>query len=67
MAPAAFGRRVCSGYSGPWLIGIAVKMGATKMDVDQVCAVHSTMSEELVTMRQPTRSLPALSAFAEAT
>lgn len=38
------------------LAGIAVKMGATKADFDRVCAVHPTMSEELVTMRNPTRS-----------
>ncbi len=38
------------------LAGIAVKMGATKAQFDQVCAVHPTMSEELVTMKSPTRS-----------
>lgn len=38
------------------LAGIAVKMGATKAQFDQVCAVHPTMSEELVTMKQPVRS-----------
>jgi glutathione reductase (NADPH) len=38
------------------LAGIAVKMGATKEDFDRVCAVHPTMSEELVTMRNPTRT-----------
>lgn len=38
------------------LAGIAVKMGATKEDFDRVCAVHPTMSEELVTMRSPVRS-----------
>ncbi len=37
------------------LAGIAVKMGATKEDFDRVCAVHPTMSEELVTMRAPVR------------
>ncbi len=37
------------------LAGIAVKMGATKEDFDRVCAVHPTMSEELVTMKTPTR------------
>ncbi len=35
------------------LIGIAVKMGATKADLDATMAVHPTMTEELVTMRQP--------------
>ncbi len=38
------------------LAGIAIKMGATKEDFDRVCAVHPTMSEELVTMRSPTRT-----------
>jgi glutathione reductase (NADPH) len=36
------------------LIGIAVKMGATKADLDATMAVHPTAAEELVTMRQPT-------------
>ena len=39
------------------MVGIAIKMGATKAQFDQVCAVHPTMSEELVTMKQPTRSV----------
>jgi glutathione reductase (NADPH) len=38
------------------LAGIAVKMGATKEQFDATCAVHPTMSEELVTMRNPVRS-----------
>lgn len=38
------------------MAGIAIKMGATKAQFDQVCAVHPTMSEELVTMKTPTRS-----------
>ncbi|SMX27849.1 Glutathione amide reductase [Pelagimonas phthalicica] len=38
------------------LAGIAVKMGATKEDVDRVVAVHPVMAEELVTMRNPTRT-----------
>ena len=33
------------------LVGIAVKMRATKADFDAVMAVHPTASEELVTMR----------------
>ena len=37
------------------LAGIAVKMGATKEDFDRTVAVHPTISEELVTMRKPTR------------
>jgi len=38
------------------LAGIAVKMGATKADFDRTVAVHPTMSEEIVTMREPMRS-----------
>lgn len=38
------------------LAGIAVKMGATKEDFDRTVAVHPTMSEELVTMKSPTRT-----------
>jgi len=34
------------------LLGIAVKMGATKADFDATMAVHPTAGEELVTMRQ---------------
>jgi glutathione reductase (NADPH) len=34
------------------LVGIAVKMRATKADFDTVMAVHPTASEELVTMRE---------------
>ncbi|WP_121634580.1 FAD-dependent oxidoreductase [Tropicibacter alexandrii] len=37
------------------LAGIAVKMGATKEDFDRTVAVHPTMSEEIVTMRNPVR------------
>jgi glutathione reductase (NADPH) len=33
------------------LVGVAVKMGATKADFDRVMAVHPTAAEELVTMR----------------
>jgi glutathione reductase (NADPH) len=35
------------------LVGIAVKMGATKADFDATMAVHPTIAEELVTMREP--------------
>ena len=35
------------------LISIAVKMGATKADLDATIAVHPTAAEELVTMREP--------------
>jgi glutathione reductase (NADPH) len=38
------------------LAGIAVKMGATKEDFDRTVAVHPTMAEEIVTMREPVRS-----------
>mgnify|MGYP003669312599 FL=1 len=37
------------------MVGIAVKMGATKEDFDRTVAVHPTISEELVTMREPMR------------
>ena len=37
------------------LLGVAIKMGATKEDLDRTMAVHPTISEELVTMRTPTR------------
>ena len=37
------------------MAGIAVKMGATKEDFDRVCAVHPTVSEEMVTMKSPVR------------
>ena len=36
------------------LLGIAVKMGATKADFDATMAVHPTAAEELVTMRTRT-------------
>ena len=34
------------------LVGIAVKMKATKADFDAAMAVHPTAAEELVTMRE---------------
>jgi glutathione reductase (NADPH) len=34
------------------MLGIAVKMGATKAQVDATVAVHPTAAEELVTMRE---------------
>ena len=34
------------------LVGIAVKMSATKADFDATMAVHPTAAEELVTLRQ---------------
>jgi glutathione reductase (NADPH) len=36
------------------MLGIAVKMGATKADLDATMALHPTTAEELVTMRMPT-------------
>jgi glutathione reductase (NADPH) len=33
-------------------VGIAIKMGATKPDFDRTCALHPSVAEELVTMRQ---------------
>ncbi len=39
------------------LAAIAIKMGATKADFDRTVAVHPTMSEELVTLRTPTRTV----------
>ena len=38
------------------LVGIAVKMKATKADFDAVMAVHPTMAEELVTLREKAMS-----------
>ncbi len=38
------------------MVGIAVKAGLTKEQFDATCAVHPTMSEELVTMRNPVRT-----------
>jgi glutathione reductase (NADPH) len=35
------------------MVGIAVKMGATKADFDRTVAVHPTAAEELVTLRPP--------------
>ena len=36
------------------VLGIAVKMKATKADFDATMAVHPTAAEELVTLRTPT-------------
>jgi len=38
------------------MVGIAIKMGATKEDFDRTVAVHPTMAEELVTMKTPVRT-----------
>jgi glutathione reductase (NADPH) len=57
LVDAASGKVVGCHIAGPdagemiQLIGIAVKMGATKADFDATMAVHPTMAEELVTMR----------------
>ena len=52
------GCHIVAGEAGEMiqLVGIAVKMGATKEDFDRVCAVHPTMAEELVTMKTPVRT-----------
>jgi len=34
------------------LAAVAVKMGVTKAEWDNTCALHPTMAEELVTMRE---------------
>ena len=39
------------------LAGVAIRMGATKEDFDRTVAVHPTMSEEIVTMRSPVRTV----------
>ena len=39
------------------VLGIAIKMGATKDDFDATMAVHPTMAEEIVTMRTPTECI----------
>ena len=38
------------------LVGIAIKAGMTKEQFDKTCAVHPTISEEIVTMREPVRT-----------
>jgi glutathione reductase (NADPH) len=35
------------------MAAIAVKLGVTKAQWDDTCAVHPTAAEELVTMREP--------------
>ena len=37
--------------------GVAVKSGLTKEQFDATCAVHPTVAEEMVTMREPVRRL----------
>ncbi|MEL6959935.1 MAG: FAD-dependent oxidoreductase [Pseudomonadota bacterium] len=52
------GCHIVSPHAGEMIqmAGIAIKMGATKEQFDQTCAVHPTISEELVTMRDPVRT-----------
>lgn len=38
------------------MVGVAMKMGATKEDFDRTVAVHPTMSEEIVLMKTPVRT-----------
>ena len=38
-------------------VGTALKMGATKEDFDRTCALHPTMAEEMVTLKEPVRRL----------
>jgi len=38
------------------MVGVAVRMGATKEDFDATVAVHPTMSEEIVLMKTPVRT-----------
>ena len=48
---------ICSGAAEMiQMVGIAVKMGATKEDFDRTCAVHPTAAEELVTLHNPIHS-----------
>ncbi len=51
------GCHICGPGAGEMaqLLGIAVKMRATKADFDATMAVHPTASEELVTMREKWR------------
>jgi glutathione reductase (NADPH) len=48
------GCHIAGPYAGELIqvIGIAVKMGATKADFDATMAVHPTAAEELITMRE---------------
>ena len=39
------------------MAAVAVKMGARKSDFDRTVALHPTMAEEMVTLRDPVRSL----------
>jgi glutathione reductase (NADPH) len=39
------------------MVAVAVKMGATKEDFDRTCALHPTLAEELVTLKEPVREI----------
>ncbi|MEM9796095.1 MAG: glutathione-disulfide reductase [Pseudomonadota bacterium] len=38
-------------------IATALKIGATKSDFDRTCALHPTIAEEMVTLKEPVRTL----------
>merc|ERR1712182_178935 len=42
---------------GVHMVGVAVKMGATKADFDATIGIHPTAAEELVTMRSVSRKI----------
>ncbi|MEP3275233.1 MAG: glutathione-disulfide reductase [Stappiaceae bacterium] len=44
------------------VLGIAIKMGATKADFDATVAVHPTAAEELVTLREPSKRIRSAAA-----
>jgi glutathione reductase (NADPH) len=62
LVDGATGRVVGCHIAGPeagemiQLVGVAFQMGATKADFDATMAVHPTIAEELVTMREPALS-----------
>jgi glutathione reductase (NADPH) len=62
LVDGATGRVVGCHIAGPeagemiQLVGVAFRMGATKADFDATMAVHPTIAEELVTMREPALS-----------
>jgi glutathione reductase (NADPH) len=39
------------------MAAVAVKMGATKEDFDRTCALHPTLAEEMMTLREPSREV----------
>eukprot|EP00736_Rhodelphis_marinus_P010223 Rmarinus@m.26624 len=52
------GVHLCDPHAGELIqtIGVAMKMGVTKAQFDATIGVHPTAAEELVTMRQPSKS-----------